>query len=111
MVLKTGFDFNQSYILNNENEMIRKKEGVSIDECSRLCLNEKSFSCESMTYVNSFQECKWSSLDINGIDIEKSQYFISQDGYSVFLSNFIFYLRIEFFQNFTYLKRGSIIQL
>ncbi len=46
----------------NNSVIIRKKTGISIDECARLCLNEGSFDCEIMTYSAPLMECKWSSM-------------------------------------------------
>jgi hypothetical protein len=60
----------------NNSVIIRKKKGVSIDECARLCLNEASFDCEIMTYSSPLLECKWSSMkyeiffDIDDQDID-----------------------------------------
>lgn len=46
----------------NKSVIIRKKKGISIDECALRCLNEPSFDCEIMTYYNPLRECKWSSM-------------------------------------------------
>lgn len=35
---------------------------ISVDECSRLCIYEPSFDCQSFTYNDETKECKWSNL-------------------------------------------------
>jgi hypothetical protein len=43
---------------------VRTKEGISIDECSRLCLDEVTFECSTLIYKSSLRVCQWSSLGI-----------------------------------------------
>ena len=81
-----GYDFNETALSNSNIFSIRKKSDISIDECSRLCLNEPSFECKSMTYTNWLKDCKWSSVDANDLPIQNWSYFLKQEGVNLFTS-------------------------
>jgi hypothetical protein len=57
-----GADFNEENIKKNNSLTLRKKKGVSIDECCRLCITEPAFDCQSLSYEVIQGECKWSSF-------------------------------------------------
>ncbi|CAF0709533.1 unnamed protein product [Brachionus calyciflorus] len=55
-------DLNETYINQNPSVFLRKKSLITIDECSRLCITEPTFDCQTISYNDQTQECKWSSL-------------------------------------------------
>ncbi len=77
-------DFNTTEIENNKQLSIRKRDGISIDECARLCLTESTFRCESLTY-NPNSECKWSSyIGYANTNIETDKNMIHKEGFDWF---------------------------
>lgn len=57
-----GADYNLDLIKKNSSLFLRERNGVSVDECARLCLTEPAFNCESFSFQSFKKECKWSSL-------------------------------------------------
>lgn len=88
-VFLRGSDFNETIIEANRDLFLRKKQMISIDECARLCITEPAFDCQTISYNDQTQECKWSSLLLltpNTSIIVFST--IPADGATVFISNF-----------------------
>jgi hypothetical protein len=69
----------------NPNILLRKKSGISIDECARLCVQEYGFECQTFTYGTGFKECKWSSIASS----EASKYLNFTEDYSFFSSKIL----------------------
>jgi hypothetical protein len=77
-----NLDFNETKVSLNSNIILRKKSGISIDECARLCVQEYGFECQTFTYGTGFRECKWSPIE----NSEASKYLIETEDYSFFSS-------------------------
>jgi len=75
LLKKFDFDYNLTAIFNDDTIFLRSRELVSIDECSRLCLQEPAFICESLTFSSATQSCKWSSLGM----LNSNQYLLSNN--------------------------------
>lgn len=75
---------------------MRQRKGISIDECTRLCMRELAFRCESVTYEPIIRECKWASL-INDFfsSIDNNNFVEKKDGYFLYLRD-VLYNFIEF---------------
>ena len=82
-------DFDEASILKNSSITLRKRLGVSIDECARSCATENAFDCQVMSYSPADGECKWASLLYfeNHLNNQTS-FLIASPGFSLFTSKF-----------------------
>jgi hypothetical protein len=88
---------------NNLTFKLRKKQGVSIEECSRLCLFEPSFECNIMTYSQLYSDCKWSSLPYpreSTSNADNTVYITTRENYSAFIKDPL-YNYVQYFQQVT----------
>jgi len=75
-ITRNDTDYNLTALAANDAIFLRSRDHVTIDECARLCLREPAFICESMTFSNARQACKWSSL---GVDNSKNYLVTNMD--------------------------------
>lgn len=78
LITKFDTDFDQDKMASNKDLLVRSRDQVSIDECARLCLGEPAFICESMTYSNVRQQCRWSTLT-GDLATDESDYLMSNN--------------------------------
>jgi len=104
-------DFNLNETEKNLTISIRKRNGISIDECARLCVREPAFKCESLTYENSLTECKWSSVTVSLLEsLSDSPLVIDSEGYTFFFSNncIIFIYNFDLHIYFKHIRRSIL---
>lgn len=91
--------------------MVRQRKGISIDECTRLCLKEPAFQCESLTYENTLTECKWSSVVVSVLtSVSSSPYIMSRNG-SILFARDPLYTYIQYPFKTTTLTNSKIIDV
>ena len=74
-------------MIKDKSIIVRQKKGISIDECTRLCLKEPAFQCETLTYEPTLTECKWSSfVGSLLLDVKNNTFIMSKPGYTFFNS-------------------------
>lgn len=105
-------DFNITELAKRESLILRQKGDISIDECARLCLNERAFICELLTYGKATQECKWTSLpsiyDIKEDDVK--DLFIPVLTFDLFESKFdVVFLLLMYYDGNNYMKFTNVI--
>ena len=89
-------DFNLEEISKNQSFLLRERKGVSVDECSRLCIKELTFQCESMSYEHVEKVCRWSLLnaqDIEDLVVQGISIITFNTGINFYLSNSYFQFR------------------
>ena len=93
MLREENFDFDETKINANASIILRKRLGISIDECARFCATENSFDCQVISYSPADGECKWSSLlFFNEISLRnETDLLIASTGYALFTSGFFIF--------------------